>query len=41
MIAWRRGSWCYLAVQAVGIFHEVGQKFGSRHDVGFWELHLD
>ncbi|GDX82102.1 N-acetyltransferase [Deltaproteobacteria bacterium] len=24
----------------VGVFHRIGFKFGSYHDVGFWELRL-
>ncbi len=26
--------------RAVGVFHGVGEKFGARHDVGFWEREL-
>ena len=30
-----------LGFQFVGVFKEVGFKFGTWHDVGFWELGLD
>jgi phosphinothricin acetyltransferase len=26
--------------KAIGIYHDVGYKFGKWHDVGFWELSL-
>lgn len=30
----------HLGFTAVGVFHGVGQKLGTSHDVGFWELAL-
>ncbi len=30
----------HLGFAAVGVFHGVGRKFGTSHDVGFWELAL-
>ena len=29
-----------LGFTQVGVFTQIGQKFGAWHDVGFWELDL-